>query len=197
MVVRKLRRPSPATAMAFVALVVALGGVATAAIPGADGKIVGCYEAKKGALRVIDAEGGVTCEKYETQIAWDQAGTPGPQGPQGATGPQGPQGETGQTGPAGGLSGYEVVKGELVGGAVSGLSAEAFCPEGKVPVGGGYNIHQSPPSSDPAAFNSLWNAPSRLGLGAFDRWRVYVEQINAANTDPWLLEALVICVDAE
>jgi len=82
-------RPSPALVVAIAALVVALGGVAYATIPGSDGVIHGCYLKAVGSLRVIDPSTGQHCTAVETPIQWNQTG---PQGPQGATGPTGPVG---------------------------------------------------------------------------------------------------------
>jgi hypothetical protein len=59
------------------ALFMVAGGIAYAAIPGADGTINGCYKRSDGTLRVIDAEAGATCKPSETAIAWSQTGPPG------------------------------------------------------------------------------------------------------------------------
>jgi hypothetical protein len=61
-------------------LVVVAGGIAYAAIPGADGTINGCYKMSDGTLRVIDAEAGEKCKSSEKPIAWSQTGPPGPPG---------------------------------------------------------------------------------------------------------------------
>jgi hypothetical protein len=74
------RRPSAALIVAIVALIVALGGVAIASIPSADGTIHGCYNAQ-GQLRVIDAESGASCAPGETALSWNQTGPAGPPGP--------------------------------------------------------------------------------------------------------------------
>ena len=50
------------------ALVVALGGVAGASIPGSDGTVTGCYNKKTGLIRVIDAEAGQACTPGENRI---------------------------------------------------------------------------------------------------------------------------------
>jgi ChpA-C len=93
---RAMRRvPSPALTVAFVALIVALGGVAVAAIPGPDGVIHACYAdnnavsqvgaglapgtevvSPKGALRVIDS--GESCGAGETPLSFNQTGPAGP-----------------------------------------------------------------------------------------------------------------------
>jgi hypothetical protein len=72
-------RPSPATAIALAALVVALAGAAFAAIPDSSGTIHGCYNTKTGSLRVINTEAtpAQTCKSRETALDWNQQGAPG------------------------------------------------------------------------------------------------------------------------
>jgi hypothetical protein len=67
---RRLRHPAPGTVLGGLALIVALSGVAVAAIPGADGAIHGCYANTKGALRIVDVEAGQHCTTGETAISW-------------------------------------------------------------------------------------------------------------------------------
>jgi hypothetical protein len=78
-----MHRPSPALVVASIALVVAAGGGAMAAIPGADGTIHGCIGAR-GALRVIEPP--ATCEAGETALDFNQTGPPGERGPAGPAG---------------------------------------------------------------------------------------------------------------
>jgi Collagen triple helix repeat (20 copies) len=86
---------------------IAVGGIASAAIPGTDGVISACYTTRDGVLRVIDASADTVCDRREAALSWNQQGVPGPagadgaQGPQGPQGPQGDKGETGERGPAG------------------------------------------------------------------------------------------------
>jgi hypothetical protein len=102
------------------ALFMVAGGIAYAAIPGADGTINGCYKRSDGTLRVIDAEAGATCKPSETAIAWSQTGPPGEDaGPvRIATISQS------ATIPAATIGGIDVV-----------------CPSGMIAVGGGYNFN--------------------------------------------------------
>jgi hypothetical protein len=88
------QRPSPATAIALTALIVAIGGAAFAAIPDSNDVIHGCYDRGSGALRVIDTGGKPprTCVGREAPISWNQQG---PTGDAGATGPTGPAGQVG------------------------------------------------------------------------------------------------------
>lgn len=63
-------RPSPGTAFGFAALVVALGGVAFAAIPDSNGTINGCFQKPNGNLRVV--ESAADCRANESSISWGQ-----------------------------------------------------------------------------------------------------------------------------
>lgn len=79
-------RPSPALAVATIALVTALGGVAVATIPGGDGVIHSCYANDTGAMRVIDQDQGQACDpNSETALDFNQQGLPGDPGPPGPT----------------------------------------------------------------------------------------------------------------
>lgn len=82
------------------AALLAAGGVGWAAIPGADGRISGCYQKESGALRLLDAAGGETCRNSELAVSWSTTGV-GAQGPAGPAGPQGERGPQGEPGPAG------------------------------------------------------------------------------------------------
>jgi hypothetical protein len=80
--------PSKPAIMAAVAVVVAAGGVALAAIPDSSGVIHSCYRNGNGRLRVVESV--TDCKKKETAISWNRRGPrglPGPQGPQGPPGP--------------------------------------------------------------------------------------------------------------
>ena len=106
-------RPSPALAVASVALLLAAGGVAGASIPAGGGFVHGCYRQSGGGLRIIDtAKRGALgrCRKGERAISWilqgvqglkGLAGSHGSQGLQGSQGFQGSQGVQGVQGPAG------------------------------------------------------------------------------------------------
>lgn len=52
----RFHRPSPALTVAFLALGVALGGVAVAAVPARDGDVHLCYSKRTGALEVVDTQ---------------------------------------------------------------------------------------------------------------------------------------------
>jgi hypothetical protein len=100
-------RPSPAMAVAFTALLVALGGVAVAAIPGPAGVIKACYSKSTGSLRAIDASKSCS-RKRERTLSWNQTGPRGLQGIQGLQGLQGNKGDKGDTGPPTGPAGGDL-----------------------------------------------------------------------------------------
>jgi hypothetical protein len=59
-------RPAPGTVLGCLALIVATGGVAVAAIPGSDGTVTGCLS-KTGALKIIDTA-AETCPANQTVL---------------------------------------------------------------------------------------------------------------------------------
>lgn len=91
------RRPSPGTLIALLALVVASGGVAYAAIPSAGGVIHGCISGT-GSLRVVDKDAGDACRASETALTFNQTGPPGPPGEDGEDGDDGEDGFDGLDG---------------------------------------------------------------------------------------------------
>ena len=71
-------RPSPGTTFGAVALMIALGGAAFAAIPDSNGTIHACYSKSNGNLRVAESADG--CRTNERAISWNQEGPPGTPG---------------------------------------------------------------------------------------------------------------------
>jgi hypothetical protein len=66
----RAHRPTPALVISILALVIAVGGVASATIPGANGTIHACHAAQ-GALRVIDPSAGGKCVAGEEPLQWN------------------------------------------------------------------------------------------------------------------------------
>jgi hypothetical protein len=64
--------PSPATAIAIAALIVASGGAAFAAIPDPDGAVQACYQKSNGNLRVVESSS--RCRNSENAVALSGAG---------------------------------------------------------------------------------------------------------------------------
>ena len=106
-------------------LLVVLAGVAWAAIPDSGQVISACYEKRTGILRVIDAEAGKSCLRFEAAISWNQQGL---EGDPGAPGAPGARGEPGPAGPA-----STVIR---VGSVAQAVSL-AHCVIGEVATGGG------------------------------------------------------------
>ena len=65
-------RPTPATGIALVALMVALGGAAFAAIPDSGGTVHACYQKSNGNLRAVESESD--CRNNENPVALSAAG---------------------------------------------------------------------------------------------------------------------------
>ena len=102
-------RPSPAVVVASVALLVAVGGVASASIPGDSAVVHACYQKKGGVLRVIDtARHGFSgkCRTSEKGLSWNQQGPRGLPGTAGAGGAPGVPGTPGAPAPAGTALGW-------------------------------------------------------------------------------------------
>lgn len=78
---RRVRRPSPAMVVATLALAVAAGGIAWAAIPGPNGVFTACYATsaglvpsphERGDVRLVQP--GEACRSYEARTTWNQRG---------------------------------------------------------------------------------------------------------------------------
>jgi hypothetical protein len=189
------------------------GGIAWATIPGTDGVIHGCYKAKNGQLRLVDASSQSKhsahhsdCRPSELSIDWNQQGPPGIQGPpgppgqkgdkgdrgiQGPPGPPGPKGDKGDPGDPGppgasGLSGLQIVTSpSLLVGLFDFGHAEATCPAGKTLIGGGGRI------GSPGGFASADAGYLEQSYPSGNTWFV-----RGHNTGPWIdvdLVAYAIC----
>lgn len=112
-------RPSPATILALVALLVACGGVAVAAIPGPDGRIHACYGADL-VLRVNQHD--QRCRDGSTRLVWNQKGAPGAPG-------------------SSGILKYKVVSAQSKTTKDPYLKVRVDCPAGYEVLGGGASVH--------------------------------------------------------
>jgi hypothetical protein len=140
-----MRRFGVVAAMAAILLVI--GGIAVASIPGPDGVIHACYKTSnpaQGALIAIDS--AASCPNGYAALNWNQ------------TGPQGPAGTNG-------VAGWEVVS-QRSADVPPGLTGDtvANCPTGKKVTGGGYG------SVTIGGLYVTSNAPSDGGGG----WQVVV-----------------------
>ena len=120
-----MRRALLATT-AVLALLIALGGIAWASIPGADGVIHGCYK-DTGDNRVIVVDSESSCPGGYTALNWNQTGPTGPTGPTGAQGAAGTNG----------VSGLETKVASGAANASSYKSLAVSCSSGKKALGGG------------------------------------------------------------
>ncbi len=99
----RLRRSKVATRTGLaVGAVLLVVGVAHASIPGADGRIKGCYDADPagsgGVLKDLYVVDGDPCPAGTAEVTWNERG---PTGDTGAVGPTGAMGPTGAQGPPG------------------------------------------------------------------------------------------------
>lgn len=106
---RKLAQPSPAMAVAFLALVLALGGTAAIALPGKNR--VTADDIRKNAVRSSDV-------KNRSLLAIDFKRGQLPAGPRGPRGARGARGATGPSGAAGASALNPVPSGQTIRGAV-------------------------------------------------------------------------------
>jgi hypothetical protein len=132
----KRRLHTPSGIVSIVLLLLVAGGIASAAIPSADGTIHACYNLGRGTFRVVDADGpgGGRCPDTETALSWNQKG---PAGPQGGPGPQGPPGPAG---PQGSFKGIRLVKAFSPLTVAASKTVTASCAAGEVVTGGGYSL---------------------------------------------------------
>jgi hypothetical protein len=188
------RLPSPATIVACVALVVALGGVSYAAgvlpkdsvgttqlkkkaVTGAKlqkNAVTGTKIAKDAVTGAKVKDGTLTAAKFKP----GQLPT-GPQGPKGDPGPQGQKGDKGDsgvTGVANRSSAWTSVP------ANSYTTAEAQCQAGEFAVGGGFVIPN--PAGVFVSTNNAGNVASPTS------WRVTFQNTNGAARD---VLATVVC----
>jgi len=114
--------------------------------------IKGTKKRPHGSLRLVTHLS--KCNQHEEGIAWSTGGLAGPKGdtgesgPVGATGPAGPAGPTGDDGPTGptgdtgptGPAGASLAGYEQVTGIGSSTESTAECAEGKVVLGGGFEM---------------------------------------------------------
>jgi hypothetical protein len=162
---RFIPRSPIAIVLSLIAIFISMGGAAYAATTLGTGA-VHTENLANGAVTTSKlAQGAVSPDKLNKALlseitAKDASDSPGssssqgPQGPQGpkgdtgATGAAGPRGATGATGPAGPRTTFTTVEGYAPEPIVDGGMgfAQADCPAGDTPVGGGYKIEPADPT---------------------------------------------------
>jgi hypothetical protein len=157
---------------ATIGAVLIAGGttIAVASIPDSSGVIHACL--KDGKLRVIDSDAGQTCTASEQALSWNQTGPAGSQGPAGTNG----------------FSGYKLIRMGPVSFTGNDLRrVEVQCPEGKVPLGGGWL------SSNPDDLKIWGSAPMYLNADGVNGWRITMQ--GRAFDSAYNVYVYVTCAD--
>jgi hypothetical protein len=183
---RRLRLPSPALIVAFVALFVAGSGTAVAAklITGTEiarNTVTGA-NVKNGSLQPKDLSAKA---RAALRGATGAQGVAGPAGPAGPAAPKGADGAPGAPGADGapGISGREIVVEQSATNSDTEKTALATCPAGKQVIGGGANVF--PNDTDDVVVREAFPS-SATGF--------YVEaQEIAAVAGNWQVAAYAIC----
>jgi hypothetical protein len=160
--------------LAAAALVVIAAGAGYAAIPASDGTISACKDSR-GTLKVIDAEAGQTCKADQRLLTWNQHG------------------------PAA-TSGREIITSDNPqpdGAAFK--TAHAYCPAGKVSVGGGANAYAVNADGSYGFAHGI----ALAGSGPIDEvngssgWFAHARVVDPTTAEAaWKLTAYAICVAA-
>jgi hypothetical protein len=155
--------------VAVAASLVVAGGVAYASVPSANGTISACKDSK-GAIKIIDAEAGQTCSSTQQLLTWKTSG----------------------------VSGYEIVTANS-GQALSApdKSVTAFCPGGKVAVGGGGaagHVGSGGYITGPATDVALGSSGPQYG--GLNGWSASATGIGPYADASWRLQAYAVCVSA-
>ncbi len=159
-----------------IVLLLVVGGIAYASIPGSDGVIHACYKNSnpaQGALIAIDS--AASCPSGYTALNWNQIGPQGPTGPQGAPG----------------ISGLEIVvaSGTVPNAEATTFFAEATCPSGKHALGGGAGIGSLPAGRSEADYHLVHSQSGSISDMA--TWSV--EYAGPANSVGLVVAAEVNC----
>src|SRR6266540_988382 len=166
------------------ALLLVVGAVAYASIPGPDGVIHGCYKTSnpaQGALIAIDS--GASCPSGYTALNWNQTG---PQGPAGSTGSQGP------ARPSGMSSAEWVIQTLSVGASAGFISKTVAAPAGKVILSGGFWARPNSQIGYTAGWEATVNGPSTDANGDATSWAV---EGYSTRTAAWTLVVYALAID--
>ena len=181
-----LRLPSPSTALALIALLLALGGTGYAAVS-LPRESVGSVQIRNNAVSSPKVrDGSLLVRDLAPAARRALTGRSGPQGPKGAPGPQGPKGEPG---PAG-LMGLEIVQGGSQFHSGLDRTVTVDCPPGKRIVGGGAG----------AWGRAMISIPRGVVLTAShpldeDTWLAAAQEVTPTDVE-WFLRVDVVCAAA-
>jgi hypothetical protein len=187
-----LKRPSPGTAIALLALLVASAPNADAASRAVKRALSADNAKKVGGVKVskrpkprhllpLDGKG-----KFPASVLpAGSAGSAGPAGPQGPAGPAGKDGADGANG-ANGANGATSVKirlsPQLSVPANDGVDLTAACEPGERAVGGGARMNGTPDATDPAD-SIMWSFPG-VAIGTGDPVEPYTAAPPAGGETP-------------
>jgi hypothetical protein len=182
--------PSAVVLAAVVVLVLAVGGLAVAAVSSSPAQIKACASKKTGALRVI-AKG--KCTKSEKAVAWQKQGVAGPAGAAGAAGPAGATRVTVRTAQL--AINHTSCNQFIPGGPYSCFgsgTATASCEPGERATGGGY----SKPADVTVAVPSMQESAPTPTSGTPTGWTVTVAgptAVASGSPPPTEMSVRVIC----
>jgi len=180
MLQRLLKPPSPASVIASLALLVALGGTSIAAVSALPRSSVGTAQLKTGAVTTAKIRGNaVTSAKVQNRSLL-RADFAAGQLPAGPIGPQGPQG-------APGVSGREEVMVETPVNSASPKTVTVTCPTGKKALGGGIEVggagrNRVTVTENQPAGESGWEAEAFEAVATGATWKLEVHAICANVT---------------
>jgi len=182
-------RPSPATVIALLALVVATAPQADAATRAVKRALVADNAKKVGGVKVskkpkprtllpLDANGRFPA----SVVPAGAAGPQGPQGPQGVQGPAGADGRAGDRGPAGATSVKTRFSVTLPVPPNDGRDLTAVCQPGERAVSGGARLSGTPDFTDPAD-TIMWSFPG-VAIETLDPVEPYSTQLPTEGESP-------------
>ena len=188
----RLEKPMHTQTKGLISLACSIGAAMTlvsltATTAAAQATLTGCYVPNSGTVYRIKGAGlpNACHSKNHVEFTWSLQGPPGPTGPAGPTGAQGPVGPAGGL-PAAGIE-YKGASGsDIPAGSIGSVTVD--CSTGKVPIGGGYENHNTP------MVRVFQSSPDlSLSGGPPTGWRVsFQNQSTIASS----IFAWVVCVPA-
>jgi hypothetical protein len=156
------------TTVLLVAIILLVVGTSLVTAQTGTNTVYSCVNSTTGAIMIVPSWKKCTVP-YSTTLNWNIIGPTGPTGATGPTGPTGPTGAQGLVGPQGaqgstGISGWERVVSVLGPCEGSGCRIEeawAFCPSGKVLLGGGAWANDGNIGSSWAETDTKWHVVMR------------------------------------